>query len=110
MVLALAAVLFAGILQLGFALHVRNTLRADAAEGARVAAAADRTPGDGAARAESLARGSFGGLGPSATAGRDSAGGVPVVWVRLSARTPLIGWLQAAPGTFTVTAHALDER
>ena len=45
----LLTVLFLALLQLGLALHVRNTLVASAAEGARYAANADRTPDEGAA-------------------------------------------------------------
>jgi hypothetical protein len=110
MTVAVLAPLLLTLLQIGVVLHVRNTLRAEAAEGARTAAAVDRIPADGAARAVQLARGSFGGLQPEAVAGSGSVNGVPVVWVRLTARRPLIGWLESGAGTVTVTAHALDEQ
>ncbi len=51
---ALTTLLFASVLQLGFALHVRATLIDCAAEGARYGAMADRDPGEGAARAADL--------------------------------------------------------
>ena len=54
MVGALLTVLFLGVLQLGLALHVRNTLTAAAAEGARYAANADRGPGEGVAWTQEL--------------------------------------------------------
>jgi len=110
MTVAVLAPLLLTLLQIGAVLHVRNTLRSEAAEGARIAAAADRTPGDGADRAGSLARASFGALQPHAEAGSGQVDGVPVVWVRLTARTPVLGWLRRGPGTVAVTAHALDER
>jgi Flp pilus assembly protein TadG len=110
MTVAVLAPLLLTLLQIGVVLHVRNTLRAEAAEGARMAAAVDRTPEDGATRAEDLARASFGALQPHAEAGNDTVDGVPVVWVRLTAQRPLIGWLETGAGTVSVTAHALDER
>lgn len=111
MTVAVLAPLLLTLLQIGVVLHVRNTLRAEAAEGARTAAAVDRTPADGAARAEGLAQASFRALQPHAEAGTGSVAGVPVVWVRLTAQRPLLGWLESGAGTtVTVTAHALDER
>jgi Flp pilus assembly protein TadG len=49
LVLVVLVPLVLGILQVALVLHVRNTLASAASEGARVAAAADRGPGDGAA-------------------------------------------------------------
>ncbi|MBM7516015.1 TadE/TadG family type IV pilus assembly protein [Nocardioides nitrophenolicus] len=43
--------LLLGLVQVALVLHVRTTLAAAAAEGARLAATADREPGDGVARA-----------------------------------------------------------
>lgn len=54
LVSGLLAVLFLAMLQLGYALHVRNTSTAHAVEGARVGGRADLTPADGAARTEEL--------------------------------------------------------
>ncbi|MGZ4598201.1 MAG: TadE/TadG family type IV pilus assembly protein, partial [Actinomycetes bacterium] len=55
----LLTVLFLALLQLGLALHVRNTLVASAAEGARYAANADRSPASGAAVTRQLIRDSL---------------------------------------------------
>ncbi|MCB1280330.1 MAG: pilus assembly protein, partial [Salinibacterium sp.] len=54
MVVALLTVLTLSVLQLGFALLIRNTVLDAAAEGARFAALADNTLADGAARATAL--------------------------------------------------------
>ncbi|WP_369821387.1 TadE family protein [Kocuria sp. CNJ-770] len=50
MVAGLAAMIFAGTLQLALALHVRNTLVDAAAAGARYGTLADRSPEDGVER------------------------------------------------------------
>ncbi|HET9944946.1 MAG TPA: TadE family protein, partial [Actinomycetes bacterium] len=55
----LLTALFLALVQLGLALHVRNTLQASAAEGARFAANADRTQADGEAVARELIRASL---------------------------------------------------
>lgn len=47
MVSALVVVLGMGVFQLGLVVHVRNTLIAAAAEGARFGARADAAPGEG---------------------------------------------------------------
>ena len=98
------------ILQFGLVLHVRNTLQAEAAEGARVAAAADRTPVDGRLATAALVRGSFGtGLGQHVSSGTSTTDGLPTVWVRVQAAMPLVGWLAGVHGAIDVTAHAIDE-
>lgn len=48
MVSALLTLVFAAVLQIGLAMHVRNTVVDSAIAGARIAAAADRTANDGA--------------------------------------------------------------
>lgn len=48
MVSALLTLVFAAVLQIGLAMHVRNTVVDSAIAGARIAAAADRTEEDGA--------------------------------------------------------------
>ena len=55
----LLTLLFLALLQLGLALHVRNTLVASAAEGARYGANADRDPAQGAALTRQLIRDSL---------------------------------------------------
>ena len=47
LVAGLVSLIFAGVLQVTLALHVRNTVIDCAAEGARYAALADREPADG---------------------------------------------------------------
>lgn len=105
----LLTVLFLALLQLGLALHVRNTLNASAAEGARYAANADRGPADGAAVTrrlirESLADSFAGGV----SSGHDSVDGVPTVYVQVEARLPVVGLLGPSR-TLVVRGHALDE-
>jgi Flp pilus assembly protein TadG len=101
--------LFLALVQLGLALHVRNTLVAAAAEGARVAAQADR----GTAHGERLTRRLIAdGLHESAA--QDVAArhvvldGVPVLEVEVRATLPLLGW--AGPQrALVVRGHAFDE-
>lgn len=105
----LLTVLFLAVLQLGLALHVRTVLTGAAAEGARYAANADRTPEDGASRTRQLIDDAL----PSAyasdvTAGEESVAGRSVVVVTVHARMPLIGFL-GFERSLTVRGHALEE-
>ena len=110
LVVSVLVPLVLAVLQIGVIMHVQNTLQAEAEEGARYAAAADRTPADGAARAVELARTSFGtGLSPTVTATREDFHGVPTVAVRITADLPLVGWLAGLDGGLEVTAHAVQE-
>ena len=109
LVSGLLALLFAGVVQLTLAVHVRNTLIDCAAEGARYAALADRTPQDGAARTRalidaSLAPGYAGDVSALATHLR----GLPVVEVTVTAPLPVVGLL-GPEGALSVTGHALRE-
>lgn len=109
MVGGLVMVLFAGLLQLAVALHVRNTLIDCAAEGARFAAMADRSLDAGAQRAEDLAAMSLSAaLGVRAEAREIVLDGVAVVEIRVEARLPVLGLLGPA-GALEVTGHALQE-
>ena len=54
LVSALLSLVFAALLQIGLALHVRNTVVDSAIAGARMAAAADRTEADGAQHTATL--------------------------------------------------------
>ena len=54
LVSALLALVFAALLQIGLALHVRNTVVDSAIAGARMAAAADRSEADGAQHTATL--------------------------------------------------------
>lgn len=92
MVSGLVALLFVAVLQLGLALHVRNTLVSCASEGARFGARAGAKPGDGAARARELISRS---LSPrfarDVSAAVVEVDGVQVVSVRVVAPVPVLG-------------------
>lgn len=94
MVSVLVVVLFLTVVQLGLALHTRNTLISCAAEGARLEARADAVAGQGVARAESLIGES---LSPryarQVTSRVTVVGGVRVVEVRVVAPIPVLGLL-----------------
>lgn len=97
------------VLQVTLALHVRATLTAAAAEGARVGAIA----GSGLHAAESrtrdvLADALGGGAAQDVVAARTRVDGVEVVRVRVIARMPLLGTL--GPTALTVEGHAIAER
>jgi Flp pilus assembly protein TadG len=101
--------LFLALLQLGLALHVRNTLVASAAEGARWGANADRTPADGAAVTRQLIRESLAdSFADDVTSGTETVDGVDTVVVRVDARLPLFGLL-GPPRAISVRGHAMQE-
>lgn len=109
LVSALVVLLFLAAIQVGYALHVRNTATAHVIEGARVGARADNTPADGVARAtELLATTLPGRYGTTVSGERTSAGGVAVVRVSADLPLPVIGPL-GIPGTMTVTGQAYAE-
>lgn len=109
LVAALMSVLFLASVQLGYALHVRNTATAHVIEGARHGARADNTPADGAARAQKLLLSTL----PAQYAAHVQAqqlvvGGVTVVEVSATLPLPLLGPL--GPGeSMTVTGQAFAE-
>lgn len=105
----LVVVLLLAVVQLGMALHIRNTLISAAGEGARFAAAADRYPEDGAEHTRVLIRQSL----PDSYADHVSAryavvGGVPTVEVEVQADLPVFGWIGPS-GALRVTGHAMEE-
>jgi len=109
MVAVLLTVLFLAVLQLGLALHVRNTLLASAAEGARYAANADREPEDGEAVARHLIRSALAdSFADRVTSGRETVGGILTVYVQVEADMPLVGLLGPSRG-IQVRGHAMDE-
>ena len=109
LVSVLLTVLFLALLQLGLALHVRNTLLASAAEGARYAANADRSPADGAAVTAMLIRDSLAdGFAEGVTSGVETVDGLPTVFVQVEATLPVVGLL-GPPRGIRVRGHALDE-
>lgn len=101
--------LFLAVLQIGLAIHVRNTLVACAAEGARYAANADRGLADGARRTEALIAQS---LSPRFAGGVVARsvhdGAVVLVEVEVTAPLPLFGLL-GVDRALTVSGHAVDE-
>lgn len=105
----LLTLLFLALIQLGLALHVRNTLAASAAEGARYAANADRGPAEGAAVTRDLIRTSLAdSFAESVTSGVEIVDGLTTVYVQVDARLPLIGLL-GPPRSLQVRGHALEE-
>lgn len=109
MVSGLVVLLFLAVMQLGLALHVRNTLTLAASEGARAAARLDASPEVGVARARDVVTGSL-----SARFGRDirastsSVGGVEVVVITIRAPIPVLGPL-GPDRALTVTGRAFEE-
>ena len=104
----LLLVLLLGVLQIALAMHVRATLTAAAAEGARVAALSGSSLSRGEQRtrdvlADSLAGGRVGGV----SASRERLAGVEVVAITVTASLPLIGLL--GPTSLQVTGHAVQE-
>ncbi len=110
LVTVLLVVLVLAIAQLGLAIHVRNTLVASAAEGARYAANADRDLEHGVARTRDLITDAL-----SAHYARDvraeyvQSGGLVLVRVEVDARIPLVGLAGPSRG-LQVAAHAIEER
>lgn len=105
----LVALVFAGVLQLTLAQHVRNTLVDCAAEGARYAALADRTSEDGVGRTRQLiASGLSSAYAQDVTARRAVIDGLDVVEVTVVAPLPVAGLVGPA-GSLTVAGHALVE-
>ncbi|PWJ54841.1 hypothetical protein SAMN06264364_10545 [Quadrisphaera granulorum] len=108
MVMALVSVLFASLLQLGLALHLRGTLVDCVGEGARFGALADRTPEDGAERARELVRASLPATyADHITAAEVRRDGLDVVEVTASVPLPLVGYFGG--GEMTVRGHGLVE-
>jgi Flp pilus assembly protein TadG len=97
------------IAQLGMAIHVRNTVVACAAEGARLAANADRDLADGVALTRTLIAQAL----SESMVGEVSATHVPSpagtdVRVEVTTTLPLVG-LAGPSRSLTVSAHAVEE-
>ena len=105
----LLTVLALAVVQLALALHVRNTLLDAAAEGARYAALAGSSAGDGVARTQDLIAAAISAeYAQDVAAAHTSIGGVPVVAVTVRATLPVIGLLGVERG-LEVTGHAAVE-
>ncbi len=103
------ALMFAAVLQVAYALHVRNTATAHVIEGARVAARADGTESDGVARAQELLATTLPGrYGTTVQAQHVTVGGVVVVQMTAQIPLPVVGPL-GVPGTMTVTGQSFAE-
>ncbi len=97
------------VVQVILALHVRSTLTAAAAEGARAAALAGSSLTVGERRTrEVLDEAIGGGAATSVSAYRARMDQVPVIRVRVTARLPLLGLL--GPEALIVDGHAIVER
>lgn len=97
------------IVQLILALHVRSTLTAAAAEGARSAALAGSNLKAGEQRTREVLRDAIGGgSATSVSAARITVDQVPMIQVEITARLPLLGML--GPESLVVQGHALLER
>jgi len=108
-VLVLLLPLAFGILQLALVLHVRNTLAAAAAEGARAGAVIDAPPGAAVATTREQIVGAVdprfaGGV----SAGTTTIGSAPAVVVTVRATVPTLG-LGGPTLTFDVSGHAVKE-
>ena len=97
------------VLQVTLAMHVRSTLTAAAAEGARAGALAGSGLGVAEARTRDVLAGALGGdAAEDIVASRTRVSGVEVVRVRVTARLPLLGTL--GPTALTVEGHAIREQ
>jgi Flp pilus assembly protein TadG len=109
LVSVLVLALFLGVVQVALAVHVRSLATDAAAEGARVAARADRSPADGVARTRALLADALtGDYARDVTAGRTTLDGAAVTEVTVRAPLPVVGLLGPG-GTLTVRGHALEE-
>ena len=101
--------LFLAVVQLALTLHVRNTLVASAAEGARYGANADRTPEEGAAYAAQIVEQAlWGAHSDDVTAGYEDVLGNTTVYVEIRTDVPVIGFFGFVP-ELIVRGHAMEE-
>jgi Flp pilus assembly protein TadG len=92
LVLVVLLPLVMGILQVALVMQVRNTLASAASEGARVAATADRGPGDGvAATREQIGDAIAGRYAEDVSVRPVSIDGAPGVEITVRARVPSLG-------------------
>jgi Flp pilus assembly protein TadG len=92
LVLVVLVPLVLGILQVALVMHVRNTLASAASEGARVAATADRGPGDGvAATREQIGDAIAGRYAGDVRARPATIDGAPGVEITVRAKVPALG-------------------
>jgi Flp pilus assembly protein TadG len=105
-VAALLTVLTLSVIQLGLALHIRNTLLDAAAEGARYGAVADTGADEGADRTRELITLAIGpGYAADVSARVDTFRDQPALAITVRAPLPLIGLIGVGEG-LEVTGHA----
>lgn len=106
---ALIVLVLLAVVQLAIAAHVRATLVASAAEGAREAAAADRTLADGVRRSRQLVRESLpDAYAADVTAWYEHNADMRTAVVQMRAPLPVLG-LVGPSADLTVVGHALVE-
>jgi Flp pilus assembly protein TadG len=105
----LLTILTLAVLQLGLALHVRNTVLDAAAEGARFGALADNAPTDGVMRTRTLITEAIGAeYATDIEVGTGDWMGHPAVTVTVRTTLPVVGLLGVG-GALEVSGHAAIE-
>ncbi len=115
LVMVLLLGLFLLVFQVGVFFHVRTVVASAAAEGARYGAAADRTPAEGAARAQAAVRDALGTQVsaairclPAAGMGTVDVGGADAVEIVCRGPVPIV-FLPTPSVEIVVKGHALEE-
>jgi Flp pilus assembly protein TadG len=109
LVMVILVPLVLGILQVALVLHVRNTLTAAAAEGARYGATIDHTPANGAARTRQQVADTLSGrFAGDVDARVETVGGTQTVVVTVEADVPPLG-LWGPNLHLKVAGHAIRE-
>ena len=109
LVAVLLTMLTLGVVQLGLALHVRNTVLDAAAEGARFGALADNVPADGVGRTRTLITEAIGGdYATDISVATGEWMGHPAVTVTVRTTLPVVGLLGVGGG-LEVSGHAAIE-
>lgn len=110
LVIVVLVPLVLGIIQVALVMHVRNTLAAAAAEGARHAATQGASPSAGVTRTRSQIDDAIaGGFARDIDVRQVVVGGVPTVEVVVRARVPALGL--GGPGVdLVVEGHAVAEQ
>ncbi|GEP40581.1 hypothetical protein NPS01_42440 [Nocardioides psychrotolerans] len=110
LVIVVLVPLVLGIVQVALVMFVRNTLAAAASEGARLAATADRGPGEGVALTrEQVDQAISGRYAQDVTVRRVLIDGAPAIEVTIHARVPALG-LGGPAIELDVAGHAIEER
>lgn len=103
---ALLTALTLAVLQVAFAVYVRNVVHDAAVEGAHHAALADTTPGEGVTRTQEVISRAIGAdYAEDVAIGQDSSLGHPSVVVRVRTTLPVLG-LIGIPQALEVSARA----